>query len=301
MCHFQRILVPLSMSEPDTGLLRYAAAVVRLGVTGAVRFVHVATSATMAADPLTLGDIRKKMEEVVDEQFGQPPDGVAVDFRVDQGPRIDKLVEASIEHQADVILLGHRKARSGQRSLARRLAMVTPCSVWLVPEGSSDRIERILAPIDLSRHSADSLGIATALARLLGIDACEALHVFFDSSTIRYDEHIAEVRGKEQQVLGDFLAGVNTHGVSVEPTLIESSRPAEAILRRAQQSQADLIVMSTRGRSAAAAILLGSVTAQTMAEAPMPVLAVKHFGAHLNLFEALKASRFWSRPNPKTN
>jgi SulP family sulfate permease len=72
-------------------------------------------------------------------------------------------------------------------------------------------------------------------------------------------------------------------------------------VRVAAQHEADLIVMSTRGRSRAASILLGSVATQVMIEAPVALLAVKHYGAMMNLFQALQQSQFWARRNPKTN
>jgi hypothetical protein len=68
---------------------------------------------------------------------------------------------------------------------------------------------------------------------------------------------------------------------------VESSQVAEAILREAVRGNCDLIVMGTRGRSRSAAILLGSETDHVLRQAPVPVLAVKHFGAHLDLLEAL--------------
>ncbi|WP_431064300.1 hypothetical protein [Methylotuvimicrobium sp.] len=48
-------------------------------------------------------------------------------------------------------------------------------------------------------------------------------------------------------------------------------------------------------------ILLGRVTSQVIAEAQIPVLAIKHFGDQMSIMKALLASRFWERPNPKTN
>ena len=300
MLNFHRIVVPLSMTSPDTGLLRYASLVASLGVTTDIRFIHVVTPVHSEASTRTPADLLRAMQAEVDEHFDVPSDAT-VECHVFEGNRIDRIVEFSVDQKADLILLGHRNARSGRRTLAQRLAMVTASSVWSAPEGSASRIERILAPIDFSENSADSLAAATALARLLGIDSIEAIHVFFDASAIRYDERVNEIRGDERQAFDKFLADINTHGVHVQPTFAESNWPAEEIIRRATESRTDLIVMSTRGRSTAAAVLLGSVTAQTIGEAPMPVLAVKHFGAHLGFFEAIRASRFWSRPNAQTN
>ena len=143
--------------------------------------------------------------------------------------------------------------------------------------------------------------MATALARLQDLDSIEAVHVFCEPSAIPYDEHVNEGRGNEHREIDDFLVRVNTHGVSVDPTFVESNQPGDAILRRAEQMKSDLIVMSTRGRSSAEAVLLGSATAHTIAEATMPVLAIKHFGPHLNIFEAIQASRFWTQENSRVN
>jgi hypothetical protein len=44
---------------------------------------------------------------------------------------------------------------------------------------------------------------------------------------------------------------------------------------------------------------MGSVTEQTLAEAKVPVLAVKHFGAQLGLLEVLLDRRFRGRRSPR--
>jgi nucleotide-binding universal stress UspA family protein len=206
-----------------------------------------------------------------------------------------------VQHNSDVILLGHRKSRNGQRSLARRLAMIAPCSVWLVPEGSPDRLSRILVPVDFSSHSADALGLATSLAARSGHKECLALHVYFDPSMVRYDEHVGEVLGHERAAFETMLAAIDCHGVSVEPVFEESTKASQAILRVSHERNCDLIVMNTRGRSRSAAVLLGSVTSETMAATTVPLLAVKHFGSRMTLMQALLNHRFWEEPAPKSN
>jgi hypothetical protein len=49
----------------------------------------------------------------------------------------------------------------------------------------------------------------------------------------------------------------------------------------------DLIVLNSRGRSASAAILLGSVAEETLIQSAVPVLTVKHFGARMGVLRAL--------------
>jgi nucleotide-binding universal stress UspA family protein len=87
----------------------------------------------------------------------------------------------------------------------------------------------------------------------------------------------------------------------VTPIFEESSNVTRAVLRIVDERKCDLIVMSTRGRSSAASILLGSETAQTLMESRVPVLAVKHRGAFMNLFQVLSSSEVWLKSGPKTN
>ena len=85
--------------------------------------------------------------------------------------------------------------------------------------------------------------------------------------------------------------------ISVIPSFEESSNAAHAILRRAEQNSADLIVISTRGRSRAAMTLLGSVASDVMEKANIPVLAVKHFGDSLSMVDLILSGKILSQPD----
>jgi sulfate permease, SulP family len=300
----QRFLVALSGTEHDAALLAYAGSLANQRIGREYRFVHVEVAQRAAAAPqgVPASDaLAPRLERLIDEHFGVPPPGVLTASHILAGERVDALLEFATRSRTDVILLGHRSDRSGQRSLARRMAMIAPASVWLVPEGAPLSTQTILAPVDFSEHSVDSLEVATSLAAMTRAPRCLALHVYFDSSTIRYPEHVAALRGQEEEAFGKFLAGVDSHGIPIDKRIEEGPFPSRTILRIAQDEGVDLIVMNTRGRSRAAAVLLGSVTTQVMTESPVAVLAVKHFGAAMGLFQALKDSHFWQRPIPKSN
>jgi SulP family sulfate permease len=298
---FKNVTVPLSMTEDDHPLLRYAANLAKLGIAKEFHFVHVATAHDRASGASASATL-ENMARAVEGFFAASMKQTKMHYRVINGAnRIDSLLQYVLATNAELILLGHRKNRTGQRSLARRLAMIGSCSVWMVPAESSPQIRRIVVPIDFSQPSADCLSQATAIARINHLPECLAVHVFFDESVIRYDEHEDIVRGEEEDAFTRFVAPVDTHGVSVKPAFEESINVAQAILRQTAQYKADLIVISTRGHSRAAAILLGSVTSQVMAESNIPVLVIKHFGDQMSIRESLLASRFWQHLDPKTN
>jgi sulfate permease, SulP family len=289
---FERPLVAVSLTEQDQSLLEYVRLLAGRLAWSDVDFVHVAReNGTQSLERLREVARHCCARETIDDSA----------LHVLEGPLLDQLLRLSTERQRDLILLGHRRARSGHRAMARRLAMVAPASVWLVPEGASPEITHILAPIDFSDHSADALSVAIAIARANGLDSLSALHVYVDPSTIRYDEHIEEVIGEEEAAFEKLLARVDSKGIEVEPIFVEGGRITEEILRTAQQQRCDLIVMNTRGRSRAASVLLGSTTSDTMADTMVPMLAVKHFGSRMSLIEALTNHRIWDQPSPKMN
>jgi nucleotide-binding universal stress UspA family protein len=214
-----------------------------------------------------------------------------------EGDVLDALLECAGASGADLLLLGH--SGRGRRSLARRLAMKAPCSVWMAPDGSPVTLDRILVPVDLSRSSADTLSVAAALTALAGQDECCALHVYFNDAPVTFDEFEEVIADDHDQAFALFIAPVDLHGVFTKPLFVESAHVGRTILNVAAQRGCDLIVMGTRGRSRSAAVLLGSETEQIMMDTSVPVLAVKHRGAQLRLRQALADQRLQHGRDPR--
>jgi nucleotide-binding universal stress UspA family protein len=64
-------------------------------------------------------------------------------------------------------------------------------------------------------------------------------------------------------------------GVPCDTLHVPDQRPAEAILKTAQEQSCDLIVMASHGRRGIGRILLGSQTAEVLAHAKTPVLVLR--------------------------
>jgi nucleotide-binding universal stress UspA family protein len=278
---FRRMLVALAGRDTDEGLLRYAA-MLRAVLCGMETLcLHVTEN----------GDIENLRRDFEPRIAAALP---GARCEVAAGDLLDCVLDVAAARKVDLILLGHGR-KSRRRSLARRLAMKAPCSVWMMPDGAPPTLGRILAPIDFSRRSADTLALATALAEAAGVDECLALHVHFNDAAVTFDgfdEILAEDRDR---AFGLFIAPIDLHGVYAKPLFVEASNVAQAILRTAEEHQSDLIVMGTRGRSTSAAVLLGSETEHCMMTTQVPLLAVKRFGARLPLVQALRDERLRKR------
>ncbi|HEY7652966.1 MAG TPA: universal stress protein [Methylomirabilota bacterium] len=90
-------------------------------------------------------------------------------------------------------------------------------------------------------------------------------------------EVVRRDRGEEAQTqLRDLVANAFQGPWEVE---VAMGHPADTIVRIARERGADLIVMSTHGRTGLQHVLLGSVAEKVVRLAPCPVLTVKHRGA----------------------
>ncbi len=97
------------------------------------------------------------------------------------------------------------------------------------------------------------------------------------SAPVSQPEVVRRDRSAEAQTqLRDLVANAFQGPWEVEVAL---GPPADTIVRVAQERGADLIVMSTHGRTGLQHVLLGSVAEKVVRLAPCPVLTVKHRGA----------------------
>ena len=138
----------------------------------------------------------------------------------------------------------------------------------------------ILLPLDGSPLAERALPYAAALARRSGgrvllVEAVEA-HAFLDVDLS--DAQIAAVDRADAN-LQRAASRLDAEGVPAEIHTYYDE-PVRAILDAATRHDADLIVMSTHGRSGIGRMLYGSVTDQVLRRATVPVLAVPSIVNH---------------------
>jgi nucleotide-binding universal stress UspA family protein len=298
---YRKLMVGLARTNSDAGLIEYAAAVARLGTAEEIRFVHVVPESDEGTPAGECDRVAPELQADVSRHFTGVDKTVRTSCVVVAGPLMDRLLEQAAEHHVDLILVGHSRRHSGRRAIARRLAMKAPCSVWMVPDGWPAVIGRILAPTDFSEHAGDTMNVAVALARLTRQSEVLALHVYFDESVARFEGYDRVLREQSLQSFEKQIAKIDRRDVAVTPVLEEGPNVANAILRVAERTRSDLIVMGTRGRSRSAAILLGSVTEETIIATRIPLLVVKHFGAQMGMLQVLLNRDFLQRGNPRTD
>jgi nucleotide-binding universal stress UspA family protein len=136
-------------------------------------------------------------------------------------------------------------------------------------------IQTILHPTDLSERSKCAFRLACSLAR--DYDArIIVLHVAEPPAASSAQGVLVPQSAVSQDALREMLRQQQpTHpNISVEHQLAEGDAAA-AILRVAQDTNADVIVMGTHGRTGLGRLLMGSVAEQIVRDASCPVVTVK--------------------------
>jgi nucleotide-binding universal stress UspA family protein len=204
----------------------------------------------------------------------------------------EMLCRIAAEIPADLIVTSTRGQTGLKRimlgSTAERLVQHSPCPVFVSrsarSNGETERdIKKIVVPVDFSDCSLAGLTYAARFARELGahiiiihmVDLGPVMMTtgYGDFDSAPYVEAAHRRCGEQMEA---FLARVSFDGVPVKTSAVAGFCPTR-IYQIATKERADLIIMSTHGRTGLRHVLLGSVAERTVRDAACPVLVVPSF------------------------
>jgi nucleotide-binding universal stress UspA family protein len=143
------------------------------------------------------------------------------------------------------------------------------------------RFETILVPVDFSDHSREALDTAIQIAHLFE-STIHLLHCYHIQTAgispygiVLPEGYYAEIRDAAEKQLNDWHEMLSTEEIQSK-SILSADSPSLAINLAAEEIEADLIVMGTRGLSGLKHAVLGSVAERVVRLAPCPVLTVKH-------------------------
>jgi len=300
MNRYKRILAGLNLEETDPAVIRYAGLITRMANSEALICMHAAPTLEIPESveqeyPELITPLsefaEKKMGETVDQHLAAHP-GTEIQCLALEGKTLLTLLRQIKDQDIDLVLVGKRDDDGGDGTLARRLARKASCSVLEVPQSAPAKISKILVPIDFSEYSADALDVAVAFASASGLKEIFCLHVYrvplgYYKTGKNYEQFSDIMKKNAEQEYRQFIKKVDLKNLNVRMQFILEKEPETAIDQTVEQYGADLIVLGSRGRSASAAVLLGSVTENLLKRTRIPLLAVKKKGTGLNFLNAL--------------
>jgi nucleotide-binding universal stress UspA family protein len=140
------------------------------------------------------------------------------------------------------------------------------------------KIERILVPVDFSDCSKKALAYAVPFAKQFGAQIVIVYVVqpyvpVPEMTAVDFDAILARSRQAAESELANLRRSIPDN-VGVE-TMVRVGRPDFEIVRAADELEADLILLSTHGRTGLGRVFMGSVAEHVTRYAHCPVLTVR--------------------------
>lgn len=204
----------------------------------------------------------------------------------------ERIVEFAGDHDVDLIVMGTHGRTGVERlligSVAESVVRTAPCPVFTVRTDDEVRpahaVRRILVPVDFSDEAHVAVQHAKELAMTYGarIDLLHVVEEVIYPSTYGI-EPVELPTGEVIENVENALAKMAREEIGIEHAVVEARMgyaPTE-ILSYARETETDLIVIATHGRTGLDRLLMGSVAERVVRQASGPVFVVKSRGKSL--------------------
>ncbi len=293
---FKNILVPLDGSRLSEASLE-PAAVLAAKLKARVMLLHVieqdAPAEVHKEHHLTEAEeAHKYLEEAAQRAF---PPGVQVQTHVHTAP-VSDVANSIVEHAAHEfepdLIVTCTHGRSGMRdvlfgSIAQQIVSqgVTPL-LLIKPNTPKFKLDVILAPLDPDSEHDDSLPLTEALAKTFGAQLFLLSVVPTYSTLTGHQAATGSLMPAATHAMLDLreenaLAHLKSHVESMQKEGIQAKAevargdPAPTIEKAAEQSGADMIVLSTHGKAGVEAFWARSVAPHVAQHTKTPLLLVR--------------------------
>ena len=297
---YKVVAVGLDLTEMDDRLIQYTALMTKIAPIERIFFVHFSKDLELPQDirnkyPNLLApldeSIEKDIKAKVQKHLGDQE--LDINYLVEEGNPIEKLLKLTKIKDVDLILMGRKKSLKGSGIVSSHIARKSPCSLLLVTEDFHDRLKTIMVPVDFSDHSFIATKQALGLAQKADAEVILS-HTYHVPSgyhkTGKSHEEFAEIMKSHAQ--NDCKRFLQAHelpkDLRCEYMLTNDGLTAELIYSYGRNAHVDLIVMGSKGRTRTSAILMGSLAEKIVFKSvDIPILIVKSKGENMGFLEAL--------------
>lgn len=304
MRRYAHILAATMLDERDQTTLGHLQHFVRAANSQVVHFVHVLEPADYPEDlDACLADYCAQEREEAERRLAEFAGGARelfgretrTEHKVLEGSFVLEISRFALEEESDLVALtvAEEPGRLGpSRDNALRLLQDVPCSAFILPAGSEPEYRRILVPVDFSLGSREALDVAFAVATSVPESNVTGVHVYsvpvgYHKTGQSYQEVATRMRQAAERHWEEMRPSVDARGVPFEMRFELGTSVSEKVLELSAAWNADLIVMSSHGRTRPATLLLGRTPEIVCARTDRPFLCVKRRGEVVGLLEAL--------------
>jgi nucleotide-binding universal stress UspA family protein len=296
---FKKWLVGLDLTSADGHLIRYVIDLGQILKPQSIHFFHVVKEADEFRLPYEglqvlkhqiFSEKKLEIEFRVNQQMKNT--GLNYTYEVLEGNVVEEIAYMVKNKDIDLVIVGKRRMTSGQGTMSEQISRKMNCHFLMVPEGAACRLDRIVLATDFSDHAHQALELAGSLHEMQQKANILATHVYqvpagYYKIGKSYSEFALITRQNAERNMKEFLKDFN-HPVESHYLLRNTDSVSEVLLNHSNREKADIIVMGSKGQTAASLALLGSVTLKLLRlNQSTPVLTVKKEGETLGLLQAI--------------
>ncbi len=303
MYQLKRLVVGVDLSEMDEEVIRYASIIAEIMDADTIYFLHVAKNLNLPKrvakkypDLLAPVDetIKHQVQQTVGKYFSER-DGTESHIEVLEGKPTDTILNYIRHKNADLLVVG--KPPVGQKSDINigRIAELSNCSVLFVPKHADIKIDNLVVAMDFSKNAESALEQAAHIAeegkdvKVYGHHVYHVPHGYYKTGK-SYEEFANIMLENAKKDAKKFCKRCSISDQQYEMTysLSEDDKIHDELNKFAIEQDADMILVGSRGRTAAASILLGSVSEQLLHyDNNIPLFIVKNKKENMSFLEAL--------------
>lgn len=207
------------------------------------------------------------------------------------------LLEMAQKASTDLIIVGQKRTLSGGGVTTVRLARRASCNLLIVPENATPAVNKFLVPIDFSNYSKLALEQTIDFAVKTGGTAeiiCQNVYnvpAGYHYTGKSFEEFAEIMRKNAQEAFQKFSKKIDPRGIKITDmySLDVNDNLASDIYDLADKVKPDFIIIGAKGRTAAAALFLGSLAEKIVHDhMNYPLLVVRFKGKNAGLIETLR-------------
>lgn len=298
-------MVLLDMSVMDETLLKYASYISDTSTATKVYFVNIIKNIHLPEEVLKeFPDLEKKaLEERKDviknrvKKFFTPEHHIETEYLIEFGTHLRTILILAEKESIDLIMIGQKKTVPGSGVLAQRLARRASCNILVIPEGTVPKIERVLVPVDFSFYCKLALEYAIFISerRDKSVEIISqnvfSVPVGYHYTGKSYGQFTEVMKKHAQKDYKNFIKDIDTKGIDIKTiySLDTNEDLASDIQNVARKEKVDGILIGAKGRTATAALFLGSISERLInSQMDVPLMVVRPKGKNVGLLESLR-------------
>jgi nucleotide-binding universal stress UspA family protein len=272
----------------DAWLATNTAIGIAMATRSELHIVNVGVVAPALLRPLDVEPTRveKEARRVLDEEVKNIENvgGTVTEIHLSMGDAAQEIVNLAEELKVGLIAVGSRGRSRTKRALmgsvsdsvvrhahcpvlvARRKPLILPASILVATDGSAEATLAAKTAAELAYRTYSELHL---------VNVADTHSSYYDAHETGLAENLQQ---RAREVLDDQVEEIEESGgkVAGEHMRVSQRHPADSIVQVAEETEADLIVMGSRGLGGIRRALMGSVSDSVVRHAHCPVLVVRN-------------------------